>query len=139
MKHLTQLSLVILACLLASCANLGQIELDKDSAKPVALRWLEKIDRGEYAAAYAELDSVPRAELSLADFTTRMALRQRFGQLKAREIRGIDHRTSFARRPDGQYVVIVYATKYARKERGGEGVALARTSTGWKVTGWTFR
>lgn len=128
---------VAMATLPAGAANEEAIAKARDAARS----WLALADSGDgarswQAAAFLFKTGVPQDkwEQSLA------AARGPLGALKARTLTSATYSRTLPGAPDGEYVVIQYASQFENKATAVETVTPMREKDGsWKVSGYFIR
>lgn len=110
-------------------------------AAAAAETWLELVDEGKYEESWdqaAELfkRSVPKKEWS----RTVAAGREPMGKLISRELSSKKYSTTLPGAPDGEYVVIQFATSFENKKSAVETVTPMKDPDGaWRVSGYFIK
>jgi len=141
---------LLLALLLALCllpvAALAQnapqpITDDQQPAIEAAKPWLAGIDAGRYPESWREAAAYFRGATTEKDWTTALtAFRKPLGNLVTRSVTRAKSLDSLAGAPDGQYVVMEFATTFANKKAAFETVAFSREADGsWRAAGYFIR
>jgi hypothetical protein len=132
------LSLGALVC--ASSAGAQDMEAISQ-AKAAATAWLALLDAGNYAASWEQSAGLFKAALSPSSWASAArAKRAPLGALKLREVNS----TAFTRKmpgaPDGEYVIIMYASQFENRADATEIVTPVREKDGsWRVSGYDIR
>lgn len=110
-------------------------------ATAAADAWLAVADQGNADATWEQSAEVFRSALSKADWASSFrAARAQPGAMKSRQQKSAVYRTSLPGAPDGEYVVIQYATQFERKANAIETVTPMREKDGsWKVSGYYLK
>ncbi|RQV99025.1 MAG: DUF4019 domain-containing protein [Calditrichaeota bacterium] len=151
MKHL--IFLAILLCFFISCGGddarttaeeaIGeQIQIpSEDAAVEAAQEWLALIDSGRYAESWENTSDMFRNAVDQEQWVQQMqALRKPMGDVKSREVRSTEYKTSLSGAPDGEYVVILFNSSFTNKQQAVETVTPMKSKTGeWKVSGYYIR
>lgn len=111
---------------------------DAKAAVSAAEAWLILVDAGKHvdswnaAAAYFR-EAVPRERWS----ETLTAVRTPLGRVISRQLKRAVYRTSLPGAPDGEYVVIQFATSFENKQTAVETVTPMMEADGtWRVSGY---
>ena len=131
------LCLILLqACALHRSVSKSQAEKrdrEKES-RAAALHWLELVDAGNYAQAYAEEPARLRASTTDAQFVRSMEGRRApFGRVLSRKFIGAAFTRKLTGSPDGRYESILFRTSFEHKAVAAERVILAYESRQWRV------
>ena len=102
--------------------------------RAAALRWLELVDAGDYAQAYAEEPARLRASTTEAQFRRSMEGRRApFGHVVSRKFIGAAFTHKLTGSPDGHYESILFRTSFEHKSLAAERVILTQESRQWRV------
>ncbi|HEX6939087.1 MAG TPA: DUF4019 domain-containing protein [Longimicrobiales bacterium] len=110
-------------------------------ALAAADRWLALIDRGDADASWAAAASLFQAGVDAPRWTQALESVQRtLGRPVARDVASVRYATELPGAPDGEYVVIEYATTFGAKKHGAERVVVMKEGDGaWRVAGYHVR
>ncbi|HEX7120082.1 MAG TPA: DUF4019 domain-containing protein [Longimicrobiales bacterium] len=110
-------------------------------ALAAADRWLALIDRGDAEASWSAAAALFQSGVDEARWTQALVSAQRpLGRPVARDVASVRYATELPGAPDGEYVVIEYATTFERKRNGGERVVVMKEADGaWRVAGYHVR
>jgi predicted transcriptional regulator len=130
------------AILLAAGSGIAAGEPDvEQQATAAAEAWLELIDAGKYDDSWdvaAEYFKRVVKQEKWRDMAA--AARGPLGPLLSREVKSAEHRTTLPGAPDGEYVVIQFATSFEHKKSAVETVTPMRDNDGaWRVSGYFIR
>ncbi len=120
-------------------ANAGQAE--KAAAGALAAGgWLLLLDRRDWGRSWEASSTVFRATVPLATWMDGIPkVREPLGPLVERTQTEAVHKTTLQGRPDGEYVTVVFDSKFERKQVQ-EIVTTVRDADGkWRVTGYSTR
>lgn len=112
-----------------------------DEAVAAATKWLQRVDAGEYHAAWEEAaaylrDAVPRDQWHQSIRAARPPL----GAVIRRTLHTTEYHATLPGAPDGQYVVIQFKTEFENKQKAVETVTPMREADGlWRVAGYFIR
>jgi hypothetical protein len=114
---------------------------DTDPAVQAAERWLEIVDRGDYASSWTEAASYFRGAVPQAQWEQQVAgVRRPLGGVESRTMSSATPATTLPGAPDGSYVVIEFHTSFANKANAVETVTPMREEDGsWRVSGYYIR
>lgn len=133
----------VLACAsMALCMTAqAQSAEDVEQAKAAAESWLALADSDRHASAWAEAAEPLQKAVTQADWTqTLQGLRAPLGELKRRTVQSATFAKDLPGAPEGDYVVIVFASQFANRPAAVETVTPMRTQDGsWKVSGYYLR
>lgn len=135
---------------LASAFDLDAAELSDDTLtislskneqiRQAAISWLKTVDSGEYANSWQEAAPLFQSRISNIEWVkTLTQIRKPLGKVISRSIKNATKHNSLPGVPDGQYIVIAFATSYDRKLSSIETVTLSEMSSEWRVTGYFIK
>jgi hypothetical protein len=103
--------------------------------------WLDLVDVGSYAKSWEDTAAAFKAAVNQADWEkTVRAVRAPLGKMVSRKIKSQQYATSLPGAPDGEYVVIQYATTFENKADAVETVTPMLDKDGqWKVSGYYIK
>ena len=103
--------------------------------------WLALVDGGKYAESWSEASEIFRGSVPEARWVELAgATRKPLGKLLARKLTSKTYSTSLPGAPDGEYVVVQYASSFTDKKAAVETVSLMKEKDGrWKVAGYFVR
>lgn len=115
-------------------------QLEK-AGETAAHAWLLLLDRKDWGTAWDASSQVFRQAVPLPAWMDGIPkLRDPFGAFIERQPVEASYKTSLPGRPDGQYVTVLFASKFANKADVQETVTTIREPDGrWRVTGYTAR
>jgi hypothetical protein len=114
---------------------------EKEAAgKLAAAGWLVLLDRRDWGRAWETSSSVFRSTVPLASWMDGIPkVREPFGALIERTPAESAYKTTLAGRPDGEYVTVIFLSKFDKRELQ-EVVTTVRDGDGrWRVTGYSTR
>jgi Protein of unknown function (DUF4019) len=115
---------------------------DKEKAGQTAAHaWLVLLDRKDWGTAWDASSQVFRQSVSLGSWMDGIPkLRDPFGAFIERQPLDATYKASLPGRPDGDYVTVVFTSRFANKADVEEAVTTVREPDGrWRVTGYTAR
>ena len=137
MMRLAGLTLLVA---LAACSSPASIE-DTRQAEAAAQSWLSIVDAGDYAQSWSAAASYFRNSIAQPQWSSRVsAVRGPLGGLKSRHEVSARYARSLPGAPDGDYVVIQFATSFDEKATATETVTPMKDTDGqWRVSGYYIR
>lgn len=130
---------VVLAALVAAAAAAGATRAAQPG-EAAALAWLAAGDRGAWAQSYNDAGSLFRSHTTAREWAIMgAAARGPFGPALSRKLVSEEAHRSLPGAPDGQYLILRFATRFAHKADAVETVALAREGAAWKVDGYFIK
>ena len=124
---------------------LAQTGLANPAAEKAAVKasqaWLALVDAGRYDESWQEAARLFKAAVTKQQWRASMgAYRKPLGQLIARTLKSKTYATSLPGAPDGEYVVIQYATTFENKKSAIETITPMLDGDGkWRVSGYYIR
>jgi hypothetical protein len=115
-------------------------EASEAAAVQAAEAWLKLIDGGQYGASWDEASTMFRKAVQRSTWEKQAAAaREPLGKVLGRKLasRQLTHELPGA--PDGTYVVLVYETRFERKERGHETVTMMLDGGRFRGAGYFLR
>jgi len=134
------LSLLVVAALVAA-APLCRGDSSESAAQAAAATWLALVDGGNYYQSWATTSDRFRNTISRSDWVqTASRVRDPLGTLKSRHLVSATATHSLPGAPDGDYVVLRYASSFASKAAAIETVTPVKESDGhWRVSGYFIK
>jgi hypothetical protein len=136
-------ALCILALyLLLSGAVAAAQEVSKGTAAMTAAeKWLALVDGGRYAESWNEASQYFKNAVQQEQWAQSLEARRRpFGRAVSREMKKMTYKTSLPGAPDGEYMVIQFATSFGKKKAAVETVTTMAEKEGtWRVSGYQIR
>jgi hypothetical protein len=122
----------------AGCAFHREVRTDKrvheTAARSAALHWLQLLDVGDYAQAFEWEAQDFRMARTQSQFVRYMqARRAPFGQAIDRKFIGAANVHKLVGVPEGNYVSIIFKTRFEKKSETAERVILLEQEVGWRV------
>jgi hypothetical protein len=115
-------------------------ELEK-AGETAAHGWLLLLDRKDWGTAWDGASQVFRQAVPLPAWMDNIPkLREPFGAFIERKPVEVAYKKTLPGRPDGEYVTVQFASRFAKKDDVQEIVTTVRDTDGrWRVTGYTAR
>ncbi|HVO84086.1 MAG TPA: DUF4019 domain-containing protein [Syntrophobacteria bacterium] len=117
-------------------------EVSKGTAAMTAAEtWLTLVDGGRYAESWNEASSYFRNSVQQEQWAQSLeATRKPFGKVVSREMKKMTYKTSLPGAPDGEYMVIQFATSFGKKRAAVETITTTADKDGsWRVSGYTIK
>ena len=115
---------------------------EKESAAVVsAEKWLGMVDRGKYAESWKDAAELFRNAISHEQWEQSLrAVRKPLGKVVTRKVKTMNYKTSLPGAPDGEYVVIEFASSFEKKKSAIETVTPMMDKDGkWRVSGYYIK
>ncbi len=111
------------------------------AAQDAALQWLALIDAGNFDTSWDEAADIFQQHIAKAAWASAAAnARAPLGAVISRKLTSARYAKTLPGAPDGNYVVIQFATRFEHKADATEFVTPARAKDGsWKVSGYFIR
>jgi len=134
-------ALILLPALAFADEDAAPVTAEQQPAVDAAQNWLAGIDAGAYAKSWDGGSAYFRGAVSQKDWETALtAFRKPLGALGSRRVTKAKSLTSLAGAPDGTYVVMEFATSFAKKKEAFETVCFSREADGsWRAAGYFIR
>lgn len=128
---------VIVLSLCAASIAAGDEQAQKD-AESAALAWLSLVDAGNYADSWTAASTRFRTAIRQEQWQARASrARSAFGALKSRKLESAISKRSLPGAPDGEYMVIKFASSFENKAEAIETVTPMKDEDGsWRVSGY---
>ncbi len=111
------------------------------AAVSASLAWLALVDAGQYDESWQESARLFKAAITIQQWRASMgAYRKPLGRLITRALKSKTYATSLTGAPDGEYVVIQYATVFENKKSAIETITPMLDGDGnWRVSGYYIK
>jgi opacity protein-like surface antigen len=132
------LCLAIVGLVLLGVTAMASDSEKEATAVSVAEKWLVTVDAGEYAASWREAAEFFRNTVTKEKWEQLMKTgRKPLGKLISRKMKSKIYKTSLPGAPEGEYVVIQFATSFENKKKTIETVTPMLDKDGkWRVSGY---
>ena len=128
--------------LFLSASLLAAQEVSKGAAAMTAAeKWLALVDGGNYAESWNEAAQYFRNSVQQEQWALSLeAKRKPFGKAVSREMKKMTYKTSLPGAPDGEYMVIQFATSFGKKKVAVETLTTMAEKDGtWRVSGYYIK
>lgn len=122
----------------APAQEAGGGEFSEPAVRKAAESWLALVDAGRGAASWKQASSAFRAGMSRQAWTKRMrSIRSQLGQMQDRNLVSARFARQLPGSPEGEYVVLLFESRFAGYPVATERVIMRRGSDGsWGVAGY---
>ena len=122
-------------------ASPGESTAAEKQAREAARAWLALVDEGDYAKSWDTAAGYFRAAMTKDQWQRSLAaVRAPIGKVVSREFKSAEYATSLPGAPDGEYVVIQFATAFENKRSSVETVTPMVDEDGeWRVSGYYIK
>jgi hypothetical protein len=132
---------LVFALLLTICAA-GQVQQKPELlAQQSSDGWLALVDSGKYADSWQEASQLFKAAVTKEQWqNTLRASRDPLGKMLSRKLKSAAYTKTLPGAPDGEYVVIQYASSFEHKQSAVETVSPMFDKDGkWRVSGYYIK
>jgi len=124
----------VFALLLPAAALAADAPADATAAAKV---WLALVDKGDYAQSWTDSSSLMRTRISQADWAkAAQPVHETLGAVVTRAPAGVDMMKSLPGAPDGDYAIVHFKSKFAKKADAKETVTMMLDGGTWKCAGY---
>ena len=137
-----RMGLVFVIGLLIAAVSSGAAEPAKEKAAlSAAQAWMALVDVGKYAESWREAALFFRNAVTPEQWDQAVrGVRRPLGKLVSRKVKSTTYLTALPGAPDGEYVVITFATEFEHKKAAIETVTpMLETNGAWRVSGYFIR
>jgi len=124
--------------------NIGILFAGEAPEKPIvaaAQMWLHEIDSGNYATSWQQASAYFQGAITEKNWTNALnGVRRPLGNLLSRKVAKTTSAKSLPGAPDGNYLVMQFATSFANKKSAVETVTFMREKDGnWRAAGYYIK
>ena len=137
-----KMSALIIFVLIFSAVPAGAKSAEKEQAAAAsAERWLQIVDSAKYAESWKEAAVLFKDAINQEQWQQSLqAVRKPLGKLITRKMKTNTYKTSLPGAPDGEYVIIEFATSFEHKNSAIETVTPMMDKDGkWRVSGYYIK
>ncbi|MBN8730066.1 MAG: DUF4019 domain-containing protein [Acidobacteria bacterium] len=137
MRH-RWVAVAAVALSLVSAAGWAADQGKEKAAEAAALKWLSLVDDGQYGESWSQSSEVFRQAISREQWEQALRkVRTPLGKLVSRKLSSATHAVSLPGAPEGEYVVLQFATGYENKKGAIETITPMLEKDGaWRVSGY---
>ena len=134
-------AVLFFAVLVGTAPHVLGADRPEAAAESAALTWLVLVDAGNYAGSWSAASASFRQHVPQSQWQTAAAnARTPFGALKSRKLQSSTFTRSLPGAPDGEYVVVTFASSFENKASAVETVTPMLDADGtWRVSGYYIR
>ena len=111
-----------------------------DTGATAAAAWLAVVDSGEYAKSWAMSSGMFQMQINAEQWTAALdKSRMPLGAMVTRKVKSAKYSTELPGVPDGEYVVVVFNSSFAKKKKAQETVTVTFENGEWKVAGYFIK
>jgi hypothetical protein len=129
--------------LLAFAAPIESLAADKPEkeAQAAAEQWLALIDGGQFAESWQATAAIFQSVVSQPKWQSSLdSVRKPLGSLVSRKLKSAKYGKTLPGAPDGEYVVLQFATSFTNKKGATETITPMLDRDGkWKVSGYFIK
>jgi hypothetical protein len=113
----------------------------EELAAQAALKWLALVDEGKYSESWDEAAQLFKGAVTKEQWGESLSSARRpLGKIASRALKSKKYATSLPGAPDGEYVVIRYASSFEHKKFAVETVTPMLDKDGqWRVSGYYIK
>ena len=133
--------ILALAALVTVSSGASSADTSETRAQAAALTWLALVDAGDYVKSWSAASEYFRGRVSQSQWLAAVSgVRTPLGALKSRHLVSATHARTLPGAPDGEYVVIQYASSFEHKSEATETVTpMKGADGGWYVSGYYIK
>lgn len=133
-------ALLLVAVLYVNPVMAGDAAKEKDAVSAAKV-WLTMVDEGKYADSWQNTATYFRNTVPQSQWEQSLqAIRTPLGKVVSRRVNTKSYKTSLPGAPDGEYLVIQFATSFANKKSSVETVTPMLENDGtWRVSGYFIK
>ena len=107
------------------------------AATNAAKAWVALVDQGNFAQSWTDSSGLMQARISQADWAkAAQPVHDQLGPVVSREPAGVDMMKALPGAPDGDYAIVHFKTKFAKKAEAKETVTMMMDGGKWKSAGY---
>ena len=139
-KNLRIHAILIVACIFMILYPLYNQKPDNEKveqAAPVAEKFLEMLDQGQYAESWQSSAQLMQGKIEQNVWVEQLTkARTLSGDVVSRERKGASYSTEAQDSPDGEYIMLTYESSFQKASEVTEYVTLALEEGRWKIAGY---
>lgn len=136
MRTLISVSVLLLSTIALEAQAQGRLE----AAEAAARGWLAEVDAAEYNRSWKNAATLFKSQVSAQQWRDAIAgTREPMGAVKSRTLSSANYTTSLPGAPDGEYVVLQFATEFENKKVAIETVTPMLDDGTWRVSGYYIK
>lgn len=108
-----------------------------EQATPAAQDFLGLVDAGKFAASWQSSAALMKERVTEQEWVEKLnKARTLSGELVAREQKSASYSTEAKDSPDGEYIMLIYTSRFQKADEVEEYVTVMRDGESWKVAGY---
>jgi len=108
-----------------------------EQAAPIALAFLQLIDAGQFADSWQSSAGLMQERVKQQEWVEKLtSARNLSGELVARSRKSASYSTEAKDSPEGEYIMLIYTSRFEKAEEVDEYVTVMREGETWKVAGY---
>ena len=141
LRTLFTFSIIVMMFLSAMAQDTKLDSVIIDSATVCAEHWLQLIDEEKYGESWEETSTLFKGQVTKDQWVaTISSLKSSFGKTISRKLFETHYRTTLPGAPDGEYVVILFKTKFENKDNAIETITpMKNKDDSWHVSGYFIK
>ena len=136
------MAMVVLAAgFLGAGSAVARSDAEKAAAQDVATTWVAMTDAAKYADSWDKGGAMMQSLVTREQWEAALTqVRSPLGAVKSRTLKSADYTTTLPGAPDGEYVVVKYATTFENKADATETIIPMKDRDGaWRVSGYFIK
>lgn len=133
-------AVLIVACVFMIIFPILSNRPDSDKAEKAsaaAMQFLQLLDSGKYAESWQVSATLMKGRVTEQEWIEKLTkARELSGAVVARTENDVSYSKTAKDSPDGEYISMIFDTKYQRAEKVSEYVTVMLEDGGWKVAGY---
>ncbi|MGL6161612.1 DUF4019 domain-containing protein [Microbulbifer sp.] len=124
------------AILVASVA----VKADESGAVTQVVAWLEGVDAGHYGESWNQTSQLFQQQIPQDKWQEMLdQVRKPLGPKLKREVDSVSRHKTLPGAPDGDYVVVTFATSFENKAQATETVTVEKVASEWRTLGYFIK
>ena len=134
-------ALIVFVLIFSAVSAVAKSAEKEKAAAASAERWLQMVDSEKYAESWKEAAVLFKDAINQEQWQQSLqAVRKPLGKLITRKMKTNTYKTSLPGAPDGEYVIIEFATSFEHKKSAIETVTPMMDKDGkWRVSGYYIK
>ena len=134
-------ALIVFVLIFSAVSAVAKSAEKEKAAAASAERWLQMVDSEKYAESWKEAAVLFKDAINQEQWEQSLqAVRKPLGKLITRKMKTNTYKTSLPGAPDGEYVIIEFATSFEHKNSAIETVTPMMDKDGkWRVSGYYIK
>ena len=126
--HRTIFFITVVSLTFYSTLSMAQHEEEAEQAQQVAKEWLPLVDKEQYSESWDVASPLFQQSVTQDQWAqAAKQVRDPLGALQSRDVKKAEYTTSLPKAPEGEYVVVEYASAFSNLEDAAETVVMTKT------------